>query len=60
MCCWWGRLVGFGVRDYPASTSRTVNLYADHPQTNGRAVLGLTEIQFCPWCGEAVETVREK
>jgi hypothetical protein len=60
MCRQWGGLLGFGVRDCPASTNRTVNLFADHPQANGRSVLELTEIQFCPWCGEVVETVREK
>jgi hypothetical protein len=60
-CCesmarWWGRLVGFGVRECPASTSREVSLFLDRPQANGKTVLEVVPVAYCPWCGEAVET----
>jgi hypothetical protein len=56
----WGNLLGFGVRGFPASTSRNVNLFVDRPQVNGRSILELVPIQHCLFCGEAIETVREK
>jgi hypothetical protein len=56
----WGKLFGFGVKDVPASTSRQVNLYVDRPQVNDGTILELVPIRHCPFCGEAVETVREK
>lgn len=64
-CCvemnrWWGRLIGFGVRDCSESTSRDVNLFLTHPQANGMAVLEAVPVQCCPWCGEAVEVCRVK
>jgi hypothetical protein len=62
-CCadmarWWGNLIGFGVRDVPASTSAAVNLWRDRPQANGRTILEVVPIQRCPWCGEPIETCR--
>jgi hypothetical protein len=64
-CCaslarWWGLLIGFGVRDCPASTSRDVCLYLDRPQASRAPVLELVPVECCPWCGEVVEAVREK
>jgi hypothetical protein len=56
----WGKLFGFGVKGFPASTSRNVNLFVDRQQANDRRILELVPIQHCPFCGEAVETVREK
>lgn len=56
----WGKLLGFGARDTAASTSREVNLFIDRAQANGRTILELVPIQFCPFCGEPVETVRKK
>ena len=58
-CCtgmtqWWGRLIGFGVSGV-SSTSRTVNLYLSRPQANGKTVLEIMPIDYCPFCGEAVE-----
>jgi hypothetical protein len=53
-------LAGFGVRNYPASTGREVNLYRDRPQANGVAVVETVEIAFCPWCGQPVEACRVK
>jgi hypothetical protein len=63
-CCtgmarWWGVLVGFGVRDC-ASTSRTVNIYLNRPQANGKTAVEVVPIDCCPWCGEAVEVCRSK
>jgi hypothetical protein len=63
-CCasmarWWGVLVGFGVRGCP-STGRTVNLYLDRPQTNGKTAVEVVPVDFCPWCGEAVSVCRNK
>jgi len=55
----WGRLFSFGARDIVACTSRDVNLFVDRPQANGRTILELVPIQHCPFCGEAIETVRE-
>jgi hypothetical protein len=60
MCERWGSVIGFGARGCAASTSRDVNLFTDRPQVGGGAVLLLTGICFCPWCGEAVETCRVK
>src|ERR1700737_2771993 len=59
MCQWWGQLVGFGARG-ASSTSMEVSLYSERPQANGKAVLELVPVDFCPWCGEGIETVRTK
>ncbi len=56
----WGRLLGFGTRDCSASTSREVCLYASRPQANGTSMLELVTVDYCPFCGEAVETCRVK
>jgi hypothetical protein len=56
----WGQLIGFGVRDCPASTTRDVNLFLTKPQTNGASVLEVVPVQCCAWCGEMVETCRTK
>jgi len=60
MECQWNKLLGFGARDIAACTSRDVNLFVDRPQANGRMALELMPIQHCPFCGEAIETVRDK
>jgi hypothetical protein len=60
MCRWWNVLVGFGVRDCPASTSREVNLFRDRPQASGKTVLETVPLAFCPFCGEPVEACRMK
>jgi len=64
-CCaamrrWWGVLVSFGVRDCPASTSREVNLYHERPQANGKTVLEVVPIDYCPFCGENIVICRRK
>ena len=51
----WDRLIGFGVRGCARSTSRDVSLFTAITQTNGKTVLEVTPIIFCPWCGAAVE-----
>jgi hypothetical protein len=60
MCRWWGVLIGFGVRDCPASTDRDVNLFVDRPQANGKSVVETVPVAHCPWCGQAVENCRVK
>jgi hypothetical protein len=60
MCRQWGRLIGFGVPGHPHTTDRDVNIVATVPQANGGAVLEIVPIAFCPFCGQAVETVRVK
>jgi hypothetical protein len=60
MCRYWTVLVGFGVKGHAQTTSREVHLYQEIPQAGGGPVCALAEIQFCPWCGEAVETCRVK
>jgi hypothetical protein len=60
MALQWGRLVGFGARGVTACTSRDVNLFVDRPQANGRSILELVPIQYCPFCGEPIETGRVK
>lgn len=60
MCRWWGRLIGFGVRGCPTSTSQDVNLYLDRPQANGKTAVEVVPVTFCPFCGAAVETCRVK
>lgn len=56
----WGSLVCFGIAGARRSTSREVNLYVPQPQANGKAVLEVVPVAFCPWCGEAVKTYRMK
>ncbi len=63
-CCgemsrYWGRLIGFGAPGR-RSTDREVNLVSAVPQRGGRSVASLAAVQFCPWCGEPVETYRAK
>jgi hypothetical protein len=41
------------VRGYDASTNRDVNLYLDHPQTNGGAVVEVVTVEFWPFAGSA-------
>lgn len=48
MCRYWCVLVGFGVLGHERSTSRDVNLCIPRPQANGRTVLEVVPIQFCP------------
>jgi hypothetical protein len=64
-CCasmarWWGLVVGFGVKGCAAVTSRTVNLYLAQPQVGGKTAVEVVPVDFCPWCGEVVETCRTK
>jgi hypothetical protein len=56
----WGKLFGFGARGVPACTSREVSLFLERAQANGGTILEVVPIQHCPFCGEAIETVREK
>jgi hypothetical protein len=56
----WDRLIGFGVKGYPRSTSRDVNLFTVRPQAHGSFVLEVTAVVFCPWCGVAVEMIRRE
>lgn len=56
----WGVLIGFGARDAVACTSRDVSLFNDRQQANGRMILEIVPIQYCPFCGESIEIVREK
>ena len=56
----WGLLIGFGVLGHPRSTDRAVNLYAVVTQASGASLLGMTPVDFCPFCGEAIETCRVK
>ncbi len=60
MCRWWNVLIGFGVLGYERSTSREVNLCLPRPQANGCALVEVVPVEFCPWCGEAVEACRRK
>ena len=64
-CCgmmraWWGRLIGFGARDYPRSTDAEVNLYTMLQQANGKSVLVMARVAFCPWCGDFIEVRRKR
>ncbi len=33
---------------------------ANHMQMSGNRVQGITEVRYCPWCGEEIEVVRVK
>jgi len=57
---WWGRLVSFGVRGHPASTSKDVSLFLERPQANGKTILEVIPIDYCPFCGEIIVVCREK
>lgn len=63
--CWhemrdeWGVLIGFGIKGHPWTTSREVNIFTSHHmQIIGNVILGITEIRYCPCCGEEFEIVR--
>jgi hypothetical protein len=57
----WGILVGFGIKGHPRTTSREVNIFTSHHmQISGNFILGITEIRYCPWCGEEIEVCRAK
>lgn len=63
-CCvgmarWWGMLFGFGVHGH-ASTNKTVNAYLSRSQTNSKPAVEVVPIDYCPFCGEAVEVSRAK
>jgi hypothetical protein len=53
----WHRMICFGP---PGLESREVNVWTRIPQAKGGYVWAVTEINFCPWCGEAVEVCRLK
>lgn len=64
-CCatmrrYWCVLVGFGVLGHDQSTSREANLSIPRAQANGRTLQEVIPIDFCPWCGQAVECCRRK
>lgn len=56
----WGALIGFGVPGYRRTTGREVAIFSTIPQANDRAVVALTPIDFCPFCGETIEVCRVK
>jgi len=56
----WGLLIGFGALGHRRSTDRAVNLYSVVTQANGTSLLGMTPVDFCPFCGEPIETCRVK
>ncbi len=56
----WGVLIGFGLKGHPRTTSHEVNIFTLHPQSTGTIMPGITEIRYCPWCGEEIEVVRRK
>jgi hypothetical protein len=60
MCQEWNILVGFGIKGHPRTTSREVNVFTQHPQASGSILVGITEIRYCPWCGERIELCRVK
>lgn len=60
MCERWQDVIAFGVVGHPRSTSRDVNLCVMRPQANGRAIVEVIPFQFCPFCGEQIETIRVK
>ena len=55
----WGALVAFGVPG-KATTAREVCLSVPRPQANGTPILEVVAIDFCPFCGRAVEVCRVK
>ena len=52
----WGRLIGFGVQGHPRTTSPEICLSVPRPQANRTPILEVVGIDFCPWCGQAIET----
>jgi len=50
----WSGLLGFGARNGIPSTSCTVNLCVDRPQSNGRSILEMVPIRYCPFCGAEI------
>jgi hypothetical protein len=56
----WGSLIAFGVPGHPRTTDRAVNLCSAVPQAGNRAALSLVPVDFCPWCGAAIEACRVK
>ncbi len=56
----WDIRIGFGLRGHPRSSSREVNIFSLLPRSNGAVYWDITEINYCPWCGEVIEVVRVK
>jgi len=60
MCRAWNVLIGFGAGNGGATTSREVNFLVSRPQASDTPILEMVPVDFCPWCGEPVETCRVK
>jgi hypothetical protein len=60
LCRCWDVLVGFGVKGCLRSTSREVGIFTSHAQANGKPVVGVMPVDFCPFCGEVIQTCRVK
>jgi hypothetical protein len=56
----WDILIGFGLKGHPRTSSREVNLFGLHQFSTGTIIPVITDIQFCPWCGEDIEVIRVK
>lgn len=56
----WGILIGFGINGHPRTTSREVNLFGLHQFSTGTIIPAITEVRYCPWCGEDIEIVHVK
>jgi hypothetical protein len=46
---------------HPRTTSREVNIFTSQQmQTSGNCIVGISQIRYCPWCGEGFDVVRVK
>jgi hypothetical protein len=56
----WGILIGFGLKRHSRTSCREVNLFGLHQLSTGSIIPVITDIRYCPWCGEEIEVVRMK
>lgn len=56
----WDILIGFGIKGHPRTSSRHVNIFGLHQFSTGSIIPVITDIRYCPWCGEEIEVVRVK
>lgn len=54
----WDILIGFGLKGHPRTSSREVNIFGLHQFSTGSIIPVITDINYCPWCGEGIEVVR--
>ena len=61
-CCttlamWWDVLVDIGIAGYPRAENMRACLRTTHVAVDGDKAIGVTPIDYCPWCGARFELI---